>query len=353
MFDDKPEMISFSNETFERFLGGGLLYGTLNLFERKGPGSLILDDVIFKSLISATLTSTGGAVIYANFNNLKPIDKATLITQLPTPKKVNPQILYKDIRGRRHLQRIKIAWRYATMNQTPSNLDPSTDQIDFGNSLDKPDDSRLIVINLSNYTPSSFLTTLNEAVEKLKKINVKSIRIIIQDVLHPFSPLGRVQQFIKLLYLLRALSRSLPKGVVIVNLDTDLCYKYEIHRNHIYNMADGVATFFSYETGQNVVTGYKNFDGTMDYPKVPKINSYGFHFQRELSDWGYRFTKNQRYFVVDELSLPPSKGDDRKTEPKKTAAIEVTGIGLNRPLEQVTPLEDFKEVAGDVLAKRL
>jgi hypothetical protein len=139
----------------------------------------------------------------------------------------------------------------------------------------------------------------------------------------------------------------------LVNYDSSLCENHFNIEQSLYNLADCVVSFNSYETDENKVTGYKDIDGTINYIKVPKISSFGFHFQQDLADWGYRLTKNLKYFVVDELSLPPCEDDNEEGKGKQCASnlarIEVP----SHSLEQVGPLEEFRDVAKDVIAKNL
>lgn len=344
--------ISSGNDTFDRFLGGGLINGTFNIFEREGPSSRILDKVWNKSFAASTIASEGKLII-VNFNTNISIEKSTIIAATPQPRKVNQEILYKDVRGKSQAMQIKIAWRYTKRSSSPENY--KTNQIDFGHANESlPEDSTIEIINISkDFTLQNFLKELRDFICKLKIDN--TVNIIIQDVLHPFSPvIDNTDLFIRLIYSLRCLARTLGKGAILMSYDICLFDDHSRIKQQVYNIADGVVSFFSYETDENRTT-YKNFDGTISYVKIPKINTFGLHFQQELSDWGYRFTRNHRYFVVDELSLPPCDDDEDDTnKPKKHIATDVTKIGITRDrIEKVGPLEDFKEVAGDVLAKQL
>lgn len=355
MHGQNHSFVSFGNDTLDKFLGGGLLNGSLNIFERQGPSSKPLSDVWTKSLSASTIASEDSLII-VNFSHWKPMDRAKFLSELPQPRKVNSEILYKDVRGKSQISKIKIAWRYSSRNSSPSDDNLKTNQIDFGLPLTPNDDFDLRFIDVSgNFNISEFLNNLDSTVNDLKQKN-KPINIIIIDMLHPLSPLiDKTQQLLKLTYAFRVIARSLSRGAILLSYDIDTCPDHDKIKQHLYHFADSVVSFYSYETGQNKLAGYKNFDGTLDYVKVPKINSFGLHFQQELSDWGYRFTRNHRFFVVDELSLPPCQDDeDDPSKPKKRNATDITKIEPNSgPLEHVGPLEDFREIAGDVLAKQL
>lgn len=355
-------LISFGNQTFDKFLGGGLLNSSLNIFERENPSSRVLDAVWNKSLASKTLSSKNNLII-VNFNPPNELDNERFLSTLPASRRVNSEILYKDIRGKSQLAKIKIAWRYTNKNSSPADVCLKYDQIDFGLSLVKeckPDDlGKLKIISVKvpeEFKLSELLVELEDQINQFKSSN-KSVNIIVKDLFHPFSPFtNEPQEAIKFLYSLRYLSRTLTKGAILITYDTDMISNYDVLKQKIYNVADCVVNFFSYETGQNKISGYKNIDGTLDYVKVPKINSFGLHFQQELSDWGYRFTKNHKFFVVDELSLPPCGDDEQEANNKqrKQNATEVTNIEhARRPLERVGPLEEFREIAGDVIARQL
>lgn len=367
MFEQRPpimersqNLFSTGNETFDKFLGGGLLNTSLNLFERQGPSSRILDSVWNKSLASSTLVSKNN-VIQVNFNTLNDINPDQLLSSLPIMRKVTSKLLYKDVQGKSASTQIKIAWRYSSRNSSPSDSIMRTQQVDFGVCLSRevsnPDDLGLIrTININeNFSLSKFFNQLETEVHDLKKQN-KAVNIIITDILNPFSPIiDEPEQLCKFMYALRCFARDrLLKGVILISYDTDQLLNHSKMKQQLYNIADCVLSFYSYETGQNKITGYKNIDGTLEYLKVPKINSFGYHFQRELSDYGYRFTRNHRFFVVDELSLPPLHDDEDEEQVKKKNACEVVHVDFRqKPLEQVGPLEDFREVAGRVLSKQL
>lgn len=348
--------ISTGNESLDKFLGKGFLNSSLNLFEREGPSSRILDSVWYKSLASSTI-SKGGYVIYINFNTIDQTDPQMILSSLPMPRKVKSESLYKDIRGKSGATQIKIAWRYSSRSSSPSDSMLKSDQVDFGLSLERETKEVLIdriqVINVNaTFSPDSLIASIEAALENTKGKEVTT-SILVKDIIHPLSPLsGRPQKLIEFMYLLRSYARArLAKGMFFVSYDLDLFADHGNHRSQLHNVADCVVSFFSYETGQNILTGYKNIDGTLDYIKVPKINSFGFHFQRELSDWGYRFTKNLRFFVIDELSLPPcdNDGDDivKEQYASDVAKLERT------PVRQVGPLEDFKGVAESLLKRQL
>lgn len=360
MFGQNPkgQMISTGNETLDKFLGGGLLNSTLNIFERQGPSSKLLDAIINKSMASTTLDAKKN-LIFVNFNVLDEPTVNQLLSSLPVCRKVKTEILYKDIRGKSATAQIKIAWRYTNRNASPSDSVMRTDQVDFGLSLAKEkeqsDLGELRIINVEEpFSTERFFKELDKQLTDLKK-GGNTVNIIISDLLHPFSPLnGCDNTFCKFIYALRCFSRQLDKGAIQIVYDISMLPRHSQIRQCIYNLADCVVTFYSYETDENKITGYKNIDGTLEYIKVPKINSFGLHFQRELSDWGYRLTRNHRFFVVDELSLPPCHDDEDDDQTRKPRTTNVARIdNEQQSLKQVGPLEDFREVAENVLAKRL
>lgn len=356
----KANLISTGNDTFDKFLGGGFLNLSLNLFEHQGPSSRILDPVWNKSLAASTLASKNN-LIYINFNSLRNVDTKQYLQSLPQPRKVKSETMYKDIRGKSSTATIKIAWRYSSRSSSPSDNMLKMNQIDFGMSLEKETLAENLgqfkVINVrdiltDNFSMRSFFNVLNEEYSRLK-VGDNFVNIIISDILHIFSPLiDNFQLLSEFFFALRCFTRQMSKGVLLVSYDVDLYRNHPYTKQLIYNIADCVVSCYSYETGEAKIVGYKNFDGTMEYLKVPKINSFGLHFQRELSDWGYRFTRNHRFFVIDELSLPPCHDDEHEDRGKKLTASALTNIEHRKePLEQVGPLEDFRKLAEDVLKK--
>lgn len=355
----KLSLISTGNETFDKFLGGGLLNSSLNLFERKGPSSRPLESIWNKSLAATTLKS-GNNLIYVNFNSLVELNNEDFVRSLPANRKVKSEILYKDIRGKSATTKIKIAWRYSSRSSSPPDNVNRMNQIDFGflstSSLADQAESlgKISCLNIQKGCQlKEILSKLQTMSNELKKTS-DTVNIILKDLFHPYSVLvDDMKQICQFLFNLRYFARTLDKGAILVGYDSDMCIDYPHIKQHIYNLADCVVKFYSYETEENRLTGYKNTDGTLNYLKVPKINSFGLHFQRELSDWGYRLTKNHRFFVVDELSLPPCQDDD-DNKMKNQNAAEVAKIDHKyKSLEQVGPLEDFREIAGNVLAKQL
>lgn len=341
-------MISFGNESFDKFLGGGLLNSSLNLFERLGPSSRILETVWNNSLAASTLFAKNN-LIYINFNTSKQVTEKEFITSLPLPRKVKAEVLYKDLHGKTAIRTIKIAWRYTGRSLSPSD-NFSTDQIDFGVSLcriSKPEDlGKLSIINI---TKEHSIEQLFNSLQEYLSEGDQPVNIIINDLLHPFSPLvDNTSSLLQLAYSLRCLSRTIRNGAILVGYDTDMFPDHAFVKQHLYNLADCVLSFYSYETGENKITGYKNTDGTVNYIKVPKINTFGPHFQQELSDWGYRFTKNHKYFVIDELNLPPCLNDEEDIKVRKKEATELTQ-SQHKPLDQASPLEDLRHVAKLIL----
>lgn len=351
---DRHSLISSGNETLDKFLGGGFLKSTLNLFERQGPHSRHLEAVWNKSIAASTLVT--GNLILVNFNSAFKVDSDTFLRGLPKPSRVKSNLLYKDVRGKSSASHIKIAWRYSNRNASPADSLMLTDQIDFGIHLvDQSDEEfskKLRVINLTkDFSLTFFIENLKSITSSFGNKGART-NIICKDLLHPFSPLiDRQDLLIKLMYLLRAFSRTVDNGMIFTSYDIELIDDHMQHKQHLYNIADSVVSFYSYESGQNLMTGYKNINGTLDYVKVPKLNSFGFHFQRELSDWGYRLTRNRRFFVIDELSLPPCDDNDEDFI-KKQQAADITNVS-RKSIKQASPLEDFKGVAGSLLIKQL
>lgn len=354
----KQNLISTGNETFDKFLGGGLLNTSLNLFERQGPSSRILDHVLNKSIAAATLSAKDNLIV-VNFNTAVPLRTDKFLESLPVFRKVKSEILYKDVRRRAAQAKIKIAWRYSNRTHSPSDAAARSSQVDFGLSLAKDTGSSelgeclIVNVDYSNFTLADFLTNLESAINDMKSKG-KIINVIIKDILHPLSPiLDDAQQMLKLMYAMRYLSRKLEKGSILISYDCDMLLHYNDLESNLHHIADCVVSFYSYPTGENRACGYKDTDGTLKYVKVPKINSFGFHFQQDISDWGYRLTRNHRFFVVDELSLPPCDDDEGEQKIKKRDVSDVTDFhGDVSPLKQVGPLEDFRDVAKEVFSNK-
>lgn len=359
--NSRPNMVSMGNDTLDRFLGGGLLHTTLNLFERNGPSSKLLDGVWNKSFAATTLAAKNNLILI-DFNVIAEPDNESVYESLPMPRRVKSDVMYKDISGKSRTSQIKIAWRYANKHVSPSDSLDKMNQIDFGLSFAKEMNSTstgsLISMKIEHaFSMKDFLLDLEQKIKEFKsKDKGLPVNIIVKNLVHPFSPIRGPNQktmLVNLLYSLRCIARKLERGAILISYDCSQCENHSEIKQYLYNIADTVISCHSYETGQNIMAGYKNIDGTLQYLKVPKVNSFGFHFQQDLSDWGYRVTKNNRFFVIDELSLPPCDSETEDTAKKQTAA-ELTKIGQDRrSMEQVGPLEEFKEVARNVIAKRL
>lgn len=354
MFGSKSTFISSGNSLLDKLLGGGFVNGSLNVFERQGHSSKNLDHVWNKSLAASTL-ATGNNLIFVNFQ-AQNYTQEQLISSLPTPRKVKPQTLFKDIQTKSPSTRIKIAWRYSDRGVSPSD-DLRLDQVDFGLKLSKECDPDILGqcrIVTAKADLAETITDIRNAIQELKP-NSKTTNLIINDAFHPFSTLRNDCDTALTFQVFRAVARSLGGGVVLMSYDKDCVPRYNIRKPFIYNAADCVLSFYSYETDQNRILGYKDTDGTIEYVKVPKINSFGQQCQRSLSDYGYRFTRDNRYFVVDELSLPPCEDDTPEIlAKKKQQADQVAQVDRGRKLvRQVDPLEEFKDVAQNVIPKKL
>lgn len=347
---NKEGLITSGNDTFDRFLGGGFVNQSVNLFERKGPSSTLLDTIWYKSQAAATVASKSG-LIYVNFNSIYEIPEENLIASLPQARKVKAEMMFKDIRGKTPAEKIKIAWRYTNINANPSDILMRMNQLDFGISMSRDWDSSLIgrvkVLNIKQhqFNMKLFFKTLEREVANVKGADGK-VSIIIADLLTPFSEMiDDSHLLLRFVYGLRCFARNLETGIILLGIDVNMCLDHARIKNQLYNFCDSVISFYSYETGQNRLIGYKNSDGTLEFKKVPKINSFNSHFQREVSDWGYRITKNHRFFVVDELDLPPAGNDDGHDKDRRIASELAALEPKASPLEQVGPLEDFKDIA--------
>lgn len=353
-------LVSSGNETFDTFLGGGFLHTSLNLIERQGIYSRILDLILNNSFATSTLTSKNN-LLFVNFNASREWTERQVINKLPQQRKIKTEILYDDVYKQSSSAKIKIAWRYTSRDTVFPDKSSESYQIDFRlglNALNKDNIGEIAVINAEHedaFTFKSFFEKLDTTVERLRKPH-NYVNIIIKDLLHPFSPLvDKPKELMRLFLLLRCFSRRMDRGAILVVYDVDMFSEHEKLKNKLYNLADSVVSFFSYQNGQNVASGYPDSDGMLEYIKVPKIKSFGLHFQREVSDWGYRITKNYRFLVIDELSLPPCPDNDEanKAQVKKriiTDEIDIFDKGNN--LQQVSPLEDFREVAKNVLPRK-
>ena len=315
--NQRQKLIHTGNGTLDRVLGGGFLCQTVNLFERQGPSSKILDSILNKT-IATTALSKGVSLLLVNFNTATQISREEFEASLPLNRQVKSELLYKDIRAATSSAKIKIAWRYSQRGtSSPTDSSQLMSQVDFGLSLKKETldkhsgvDSlgQIDIINVkADDELSDIVKKMVDMTEKSKSSNSDNVTIVlIKDILHPFSPVVDEQDLLmNYIYSFRCLARTLDNTVISLSYDIDMCPEHDSIKEKIYNLADSVLRFHSYETDENEMTGYKDIDGAIDYIKVPKVNSYGFFFQRELSDWGYRITKNNRYFVIDELSLPP------------------------------------------------
>lgn len=357
----KQNLISTGNDTFDKFLGGGLLNSTVNLFERQGISSRILDPILNKS-ISCTTLSKKNNLLFVNFNTSKEVTSEEVLNGLPVNRQVKSEVLYKDVRGSSATAKIKIAWRYTQRGtSSPSDALHKLNQVDFGLSLKRevePQDlGTLDVLNVKpDESTMSISSRLEKAISQLKATGT-TVNVIIKDLVNTFSPLlDNWHELMRMLYIFRGLARSLGDGAIVLCCDSEMLPEKQAVKQQMYNLVDSVISFYGYETDENKTTGYKDIDGTVNYLKVPKLNSYGFHFQQDVSDWGYRLTKNHRYFVVDELCLPPCEDETTDNLPCGSGpkATELRKIdNTSKPLERANPLEEFRQVAKDILPRRL
>lgn len=340
-------LISTGNQTFDTFLGGGLLNSSLNIFERKGSASRALESIIEKS-ISATTLANKNDLIIINFNTESDYRDNIFLESLPFPKKVRSDLLYKDVRPKSS-SAMKIAWRYTAQASSPSTSALRENQIDFGTCLSKQDVElgNLIIINIKKET-FSYKTLIDQLVDGVK--SSETVNIILLNLLHPFSPIyGDSQKLVSLLYIMRAFARTIERGSIVTSYDIEMCQNHVSLKSQIYNMADSVISFFTFSDNQCRLLGYKDIDGTVDYIKVPKINTLSYHLQRQLTDWGHRITKNNKYFVIHKLSLPPCGTDE---QPKPGKASDILGVD-NHEIKDIGLRKDFNTCVEDFFSKKI
>lgn len=314
----RQTLISTCNDSLNTLLGGGFVASTLNIFERSGTQSQRLDSIITKTISASTLVKQRD-LVYVNFNDLLPVTSDHLIASFPLPVKVKTEVLNKDVRPDTRKEQIKIAWRYS--NNNILFRDERQDQLDFGHSLKHHHESlgKIIVVNLDKIFTNGDMRTFLEILEAVKTSDC--IDFVMADITHPHSVLdGHHELFLTILYALRAFARTLKQGAVFMCINTDSIDDYNFKQDQIYNLADSVVHLSSLSEEESILIGCVHSEGLVEYRKVPKLYSNSYHFKRPLSDWAYRTTSNNKYFLIDQLSLPPMLTNDQTGQTSSCSA---------------------------------
>lgn len=336
------------NGTLDNMLGGGLLYSTLNIFELRGPTTRRLDDILERTVTSATITN-GDNVIFINFNGLKDISERDFYSFLPVPRMARCSDVYRQPLKDLKSSRIKIAWRYAPSEgnmDSPGQQTQVIPQLDFGtciaNELSKPE-GIVRVVDIASGCLADCFTPVNSAIDELKQRSRNaSITIILHNLFHPLNPLfGDSKLVIGLLYSFRALARSIGKCTVVGFYDVGNARDYDSLKHHIHDTADCVVSFNGFESGESETNGYNGLDGIVHYIKAAKINTNHLPFPRYTCEFGYRLVEGNRYLMIDELTLGPEEANTQQVEAKKTSIDGERGreaLGCMSMAHQLKPM---------------
>ena len=103
---------------------------------------------------------------------------------------------------------------------------------------------------------------------------------------------------------LKSLTRRHPCLSCLVTLNSQEMTSRS--RSRLINMADGV---FALDSFQMKSKTYPDFQGLFRIHKLPKVLSLNYPQRLETLDYGFQMRNNQRFLVIQKLSLPPEAED--------------------------------------------
>ncbi|KAI1295549.1 Elongator complex protein 4 [Halotydeus destructor] len=243
----------------------------------------IYSNIFLKLFISEGLYS--GESVLLSGNSLEKFDD--IMKQLPTRTLVQP-----ESRPSSEPNHLKIAWRYA---DTPSNDDSTNQkhQYDLG-----------AIITDQEITQLSLKTDLIQQVEfadissTLAK-SEQSVRAIVKNLTSCVSE----KEIAGYLFKLKSVVKK-NQGICVVSINSHVLPHETLARLH--NISDCAIELNAFH-GQNA--SYPDYDGTLSFHKLPKINALSNPKNIETLDLGFQMKKQNRFFIVDKLCLPPELGD--------------------------------------------
>ena len=193
---------------------------------------------------------------------------------------------------------MKIAWRYQEMPSQRSIQ--HVDQFDFSSPIT---DREIAENNLgAQMIDIVGLSYIQEHVNEIGNSKDPS-RIIFKNLTSVEYGMNEnnIQTFV---FALKAALRKNQNSVAMITIDSRLMANHV--RMRLHAMCDAVIKLTSFN-GTN--PQYPDYDGTVEISKLPKVNVLNVPKKLETLDLGFTMKKNNRYFVVDKLCLPPELGD--------------------------------------------
>lgn len=195
---------------------------------------------------------------------------------------------------------MKIAWRYQSMPTVSSGDNNSADPFDYGNHISE---ETLVCATID-------FADFDTCYEVLQRNSSPSTvtRLILYNLGSPMSNL-KLSSIPKFIYDLKSICRKLPNVSCLITMPMHLILSSPVAhiRNRIHTIVDCVIQLIAFT--ENSKTPYTEYSGLFNILKLPTINSLNYYFVPETFDIGYQLKRNDRFFIVDKLCLPPDLGE--------------------------------------------
>ncbi|XP_053201329.1 elongator complex protein 4-like [Panonychus citri] len=293
----------------DQLFGGGLPFNNLILIEEDEFS--IYTNLLLKSVSSYVLH---GNINLTYFSDNISADVTSFLQKLPARSKAD----YNSLAGPKDMQ---IAFRY---NHMPS-LEMETGIItDFGRTMDERLINSLLFVNdVSVHPINEVFNTLEKLIsrseEHLKCIKVKcsgsssSQHLIIIDHLSATSSNLTEDNICPFIYQLKSFARKLNKCAIIVTTQSGWLPIVTIKR--LRNICDSAIQLEAFDTMKPSVYS-DDYKGALHVHKVARISSAK---ESLVANLGFQLKKNNRYFIVEKLFLPPDIGDTPSRVPTKSS----------------------------------
>lgn len=331
----KQRIVSTGNESLDDILGGGLVRSTVNILECANRHSVATGKMTQSTFASNVLSNKGNLIVLV-CDQMTRLNEQEFLATLPLKTRVKSENLYKDLVSKSASTRIKIAWRYTNLS-SPSDRVLLVDQADFGVQLksDKDLTNYIKEFKLLKILHLADFANVKEAMKKLvqlvdeannhgishsispqdrscmsdvpKKSTLdknSDINVLVMNLTSPLS-LVDTTDMPSFMFTLRCLTRSRKNCTCLVTIYSELILAspFPIVLERLYNLSDGIVKLSSFVDMS--ITPYVDYNGIAEIIKTAKINSTAYHYEKDVCDWGFRITKNNRFLVFDKLSLPP------------------------------------------------
>ena len=193
---------------------------------------------------------------------------------------------------------LKIAWRYQEM---PSHRDiQHANQFDFSCCIS---DREIAENNLGAQMID--IVKLKDITNHVLQIgNSKDSSRIVFKNLNAVGYNSKENEISSFLFSLKSALRKNQSSVAMITIDPRTLSN--AGRRRIHSLCDAVISLTAFNGADSK---YPDYDGTVNICKLPKVNLLNVTKKLETLELGFAMKKNNRYFVIDKLCLPPELGD--------------------------------------------